>query len=143
MLYQLSYVGVDALGAEGGRVDPKRLKMVATVTSPPQSRFPRVDAYLKRLADAGLALSDAEEAAGAGETGQATEAIDRAEEELTALREAWTDMASGERAIVGRTAAPMRARLDRLRTRLPKRTALSEGAPEQDPDEEIDPAQAA
>ena len=69
--------------------------------------------------------------------------IDRAEEELSALREAWTDMAAGERTIVGRTAAPMRARLDRLRTRLPKRTALSEGAPERDPDEEIDPAQAA
>ena len=60
-----------------------------------------MDVYLKLLADAGLALADAEEAAGAGETGQATEAIDRAEEALTALREAWRDMAAGERAIVG------------------------------------------
>jgi hypothetical protein len=143
VLYQLSYVGVYALGPKVDESTSERLKMVATVSSPPQSRFPGVDAYLKRLADAGLALSDAEEAAGAGETGQAGEAIDRAEEELTARREAWTDMATGERAIVGRTAAPMRARLDRLRTRLPKRTALSEGAPERDPDEEIDPAQAA
>ena len=121
MLYQLSYVG-DALGAEGGRVDPKRLKMVATVTSPPESRFRAVDVYLKLLADAGLALADAEEAAGAGENGQAGEAIDRSDEALTALRDAWAAMSPAERTLVGRTAAPaMRARLDRLRGALPKR----------------------
>ena len=52
-------------------------------------------------------------------------------------------MSPAERTLVGRTAAPMRARLDRLRGALPKRVALSEGAPERDPDEEIDPARAA
>ena len=102
-----------------------------------------MDAYLKLLADAGLAVGGAEEAAGAGETGQAIEAIDRADEALTALRDAWPAMAPGERAIVGRTAAPLRARVDRVRGGLPKRAALSEGAPERDPDEEIDPAHAA
>src|SRR5262249_8595232 len=98
--------------------------MVATVTSPPESRFRAVDAYLKLLADAGRALAAAEEAAGAGETGQAGEAIDRSDEALTALRDAWAAMSPAERALVGRTAAPMRARLDRLRTTLPRRTAL-------------------
>ena len=66
-----------------------------------------------------------------------------ADEALTGLRDAWVGMSSAERAIVGRTAAPLRARLDRLRAALPKRSALSEGAPERDPDEEIDPARAA
>jgi hypothetical protein len=99
-----------------------------------------VDAYLKLLADAGLELTDAEEAAGAGEIGQAGDALDRADEALVRLREAWAGMTPPERAIVGRAAAPLRARLDDLRARLPKRVALSEGEPERDPDEEIDPA---
>jgi hypothetical protein len=102
-----------------------------------------VDAYLKLLADAGLATDDAEAAAGAGETGQARDAIDRADEALTELRDAWPAMNAAERGIVGRTAAPLRARLDGLRTRLPKRRTLSEGAPERDPDEDVDPARAA
>jgi hypothetical protein len=117
--------------------------MVATVASAPESRFRAVDAYLKVLADAGIALGEAEAAAGEGETGQAAEAIDRSEEALTALRDAWGGMSAAERGIVGRTAAPLRARLDRLRAALPKRTALSEGAPERDPDEDVDPARAA
>ena len=143
MLYQLSYVGVGALGAEGGRVDPKRLKMVPTVASGAESRFRVVDAYLKLLADAGLELTRAEEAAGSGEIGQADEALDRAGEALAALRADWPAMTQPQRAIVGRAAAPLRARLDDVRRRLPKRVALSEGAPERDPDEEVDPAQVA
>jgi hypothetical protein len=102
-----------------------------------------VDAYLKRLADAGLELTRAEEAAGAGEIGQADDALDSAGELLARLRADWPAMTAPERALVGRTAAPLRARLDRVRARLPKRVALSEGAPERDPDEEIDPARAA
>ena len=102
-----------------------------------------MDAYLKRLADAGLALSDAEEAAGAGETGQATEAIDRAEEELTALREAKImPRASGRRGAV-----PPR-RCARVSTASPDPLCRSgppsaKGRPSSDPDEEIDPARAA
>jgi hypothetical protein len=117
--------------------------MVPTVASGAESRFPRVDAYLKLLANAGLELTQAEEAAGSGEIGQADEALDRAGEALAALRADWTAMTPAERAIVGRAAGPLRARLDDVRTRLPKRVALSEGAPERDPDEELDPAQVA
>jgi predicted NBD/HSP70 family sugar kinase len=123
--------------------DPKRLKMVAAVASGAESRFRAVDAHLKLLAEAGLELTQAEEAAGAGEIGQAEEALDRADEALAELRAGWTAMTAPERAIVGRAAAPLRARLDMLRARLPKRVALSEGAPERDPDEEVDPAPAA
>jgi hypothetical protein len=102
-----------------------------------------MDALLKRLAEAGLALTEAEEAAGAGELGQAADALDRADAVLGGLRSAWAAMSAPERAVVGPAATDLRARLDRTRARLPKRSALSVGAPERDPDEEIDPAQAA
>jgi hypothetical protein len=105
--------------------------------------FPRMDAHLKRLADAGLALTEAEEAAGAGELGQAADALDRADAILGDLRAAWAAMRAPERAVVGPAAADLRARIDRTRGRLPRRSALSVGAPERDPDEEIDPARAA
>jgi len=102
-----------------------------------------MDAHLKRMADAGLALTEAEEAAGAGELGQAADALDRADAILAGLREEWTAMSAPERAVVGPAARDLRARLDHTRARLPRRSALSVGAPERDPDEEIDPARAA
>jgi hypothetical protein len=98
-----------------------------------------MDAHLKLLAEVGLAISEAEDAAGAGEVTQASEALDRADTDLATLRAQWPEMSAGERAIIGRTAAPLRARLDEIRARLPKRSALSEGTPERDPDEERDP----
>ena len=92
--------------------------MVAAVTSPPESRFRAVDVYLKLLADAGLALADAEEAAGAGENGQAGEAIDRVGRGAhRPARRVGRDVAAANARSSGRTAAPMRARLDRLRAR--------------------------
>jgi hypothetical protein len=117
--------------------------MVATVASAAESRFWPVDAYLKLLADAGLDLTRAEDAADAGEHGEAVDALDRAGDTLARLRADWPAMTPPERAIVGPAAAPLRERLDRTRARLPKRRALSEGAPERDPDEELDPAGAA
>jgi hypothetical protein len=102
-----------------------------------------VDVYLKLLADAGLDLTSAEEAAGDGEIGQAEDALDCAADALARLRAEWPAMNAPERAIVGPAAAPLRERLDRARARLPRRVALSEGAPERDPDEEVDPAPAA
>ena len=102
-----------------------------------------MDAHLKRLADAGLALTEAEEAAGSGELGQAADALDRADAILGDLRAEWATMSAAERGVVGPAARELRDRLDRTRARLPPRSALSVGAPERDPDEEIDPAQAA
>jgi hypothetical protein len=130
VLYQLSYVGAASA------------KMVATVASAAESRFRRVDVYLKLLADAGLELTRAEDAAQEGEAGEATDALDRAAAKLADLRAGWPGMTPPQRAIVGPAAAPLRQRLDRAHARLPKRAALSEGAPERDPDEEIDPAPA-
>jgi hypothetical protein len=102
-----------------------------------------MDAHLKRMADAGLALTEAETAAGGGEIGEAGEALDRAEAMLAELRRAWGQMTTAERAVVAPAATDLRRRLDGTRARLPKRRALSVGAPERDPDEEIDPARAA
>jgi hypothetical protein len=102
-----------------------------------------MDENLKLLAEAGLALTEAEEAAGAGELGQAGDALDRAAERLGDLRAAWAGMSAPERAVVGPAAKDLRDRLDRTRARLPRRSAFSVGAPERDPDEEVDPARAA
>jgi hypothetical protein len=101
-----------------------------------------MDAQLKLLAEIGLAIGEAEEAAAAGQTLQAEEALDRAAEDLATLRAQWADMNAGARGIVGPAAADLRARLDATRGRLPRRSALSEGAPERDPDEDRDPAEA-
>jgi hypothetical protein len=117
--------------------------MVATVTSGAESRFRTVDTHLKLLAEAGLAATAAETAAGDGEIGVADDALDRAGAALEELRAAWPGMSPSERAIVGPAASALRSRLDRARVRLPRRFALSEGAPERDPDEDVDPARAA
>jgi hypothetical protein len=42
--------------------------------------------------------------------------------------------------LLGAAASPVRARLDAARLRVPRRVAVSLGAPERDPEEELDPA---
>src|SRR4051794_31693533 len=113
--------------------------MVAAVASGAEPRVRAMDVHLKQLAEAGLALAAAEDAAAGGETAEAAEALDRADAALADLRTAWAGMGGPERAIVGPAARQLRERLDRTRAALPKRRALSVGAPERDPDEELDP----
>lgn len=98
-----------------------------------------MDAHLKRLAAASLAAERAEEALGDGATVTATDALDEARVELQALRESWPAMSAGERAVVGRAAVPVRERIDALAGRLPRVSALSQAAPEHDPEEDADP----
>jgi hypothetical protein len=98
--------------------------------------------HLKVLADASLAVERAEAAAGEGAFTAAREALDDAERELTTLRGRWVDMSAAERTLVGRAAAPVKGRLDALTKRMPRSSALSEGAPEHDPEQERDPAAA-
>jgi hypothetical protein len=98
-----------------------------------------MDVHLKRLAAASLAAERADEALADGATITATEALDEARAELQALREGWPAMSSTERAIVGRTAVPVRERIDALAGRLPKVSALTQAAPEHDPEEDADP----
>ena len=101
-----------------------------------------MDAELKQLAEVGLAVSAAEEALGQSAFTQAAEALDRAADGLVQLRARWPALNATQRALIGRTAAPLRARLDRARQRLLARTALSVAPPERDPDEDVDPAAA-
>ena len=98
--------------------------------------------HLKVLADASLAVERAEAAAGDGAFTAAREALDEAELELAALRERWPTMSAAERTLVGRAAAPVRRRLDALAGRMPRSSALSDAAPEDDPEQERDPAAA-
>jgi hypothetical protein len=114
--------------------------MVATGRVP---RLPAMDVHLKVLADVSLGVERAETAAGEGAFTAAREALDEAERGLALLRERWPEMASGERAIVGRAAAPVRQRLNALAKRLPRVSALSQAAPEHDPEQDEDPAAAA
>jgi hypothetical protein len=114
--------------------------MVATGRVP---TLPRVDADLKLLAEVSLAVGRAEVAAGEGGFTGAREALDEAEAGLQELRERWPAMGGAERALVGRAAAPVRQRLDAVARRLPRPSALSEGAPEHDPEQDQDPAAAA
>jgi hypothetical protein len=102
-----------------------------------------MDADLKLLAEASLAIERAETAAGEGAFTGAREALDEAEGGLQGLRARWPEMPSGARAIVGPTAAGVRARTEALAARLPRSTALSLAAPERDPEEDEDPAAAA
>jgi hypothetical protein len=98
--------------------------------------------HLKVLAEASLAVERAEAAAGDGAFTAAREALDEAELELAALRERWPTMSAAERTLVGRAAAPVRRRLDALAGRMPRSSALSDAAPEDDPEQERDPAAA-
>jgi len=98
--------------------------------------------HLKVLAEASLAVERAEAAAGDGAFTAAREALDEAELELAALRERWPTMSAAERTLVGRAAAPVRRRLDSLAGRMPRSSALSDAAPEDDPEQERDPAAA-
>jgi hypothetical protein len=102
-----------------------------------------MDLDLKVLAEASLAVERAEAAAGEGAFTAARDELDEAERGLAMLRERWPAMGAAERALVGRSAAEVRRRADALSTRLPRVTALSDAAPEHDPEEEQDPAAAA
>jgi hypothetical protein len=124
VLYQLSYVGAASMVATGW--GPRLWAME----------------HLKVLAEASLAVERAEAAAGEGALTAAREALDEAERELGVLRTRWQGMSAAERALVGRAAAPVRARLDAVRGRMPRARALSDAAPEHDPEHERDPAAA-
>ncbi|MEA2252629.1 MAG: hypothetical protein QOJ82_1134 [Solirubrobacteraceae bacterium] len=101
-----------------------------------------MDVELKMLADASLAVERAEAEAGEGAFTAAREALDEAERGLQALRERWPAMSAGERAVVGRAAGVVRERVDALARKLPRPVALSQAAPEHDPEQDEDPAAA-
>jgi hypothetical protein len=98
-----------------------------------------MDALLKLAADAGHAVSTAEEALEEGAHDAARDALDRAADVLTDLRDRWPSMSAPERAIVGPAAKTVRERLDAAAVRIPKRRTLSEAPAEIDPEQEAEP----
>lgn len=99
-----------------------------------------MDGHLKRLADASLEVTAAEEALAEAAHHAAIERLDAADASLSDLRAAWPKMKPAERAVVGAPAAEIRARLDAARKRLPRLSALTVGTPETDPDEDREPS---
>ncbi len=101
-----------------------------------------MDAHLKLLADASLAVSEAEESIADGAFHRASERLDAAREALAELRGRWGAMGAAERRVVGGAAKPVRERLDAAAARVPRLRAVSEmPAPEAvaDPEQEADP----
>jgi hypothetical protein len=98
-----------------------------------------MDALLKLAADAGVEVSAAEAALEHDDAGTAREALDRADDALTALRERWPAMSTAERAVIGDAAGAVRARRDLLVARLPPVRTVSDGVAELDPEQERDP----
>lgn len=98
-----------------------------------------MDALLKELADASMAVGAGEEALEEGASQTARDRLDDAALILQGLRDRWPELSKPERAVVGKTAAPLRARLDAAQARLPKVSALSEVAGEPDPEDETEP----
>ncbi len=99
-----------------------------------------MDAHLKSLADASLAVEAAEQALAEQAHHAAADQLDTADALLTDLRAAWPGMSASERTVVARPAGDIRSRLDAARARVPRLSALSVGTPVIDPEEESDPA---
>jgi hypothetical protein len=102
-----------------------------------------MDALLKLAADAGVEVSAAEAALEEGAIGQARDALDRADDALAALRERWSAMSPGQRAVIGNAAGAVRARRDLVAARLPPVRTVTDGVAELDPEQEHDPEDAA
>jgi hypothetical protein len=98
-----------------------------------------MDDLLKDLAAVGLEIGAAEAALDEDAAGTARERLDAADAGLAALRARWPGLDARERRVLGAAAAPVRERLDAARSRVPQRAALSVGAPERDPDEDVEP----
>ena len=98
-----------------------------------------IDAHLKTLASCGLAIEAAEEACAESAFLRARDQLDDATAALADLRTAWPSMTASERAVIGQTAAPLKERLDALVARLPRVSAVSEGTPEEDPEQDAEP----
>lgn len=98
-----------------------------------------MDELLKLTADAGVEVSAAETALEDEEPQAARDALDRADDILSALRERWPGMSGAERAVIGDAAGAVRRRRDAVAARVPVRRVLSDAAAEVDPEQDQDP----
>ncbi len=86
-----------------------------------------------------MAVGEAEDALDEGANTTARDRLDDAAATLADLRERWPELSGPERTLVGKTAAPLRSRLDAAEARLPKLSALSQAPVEADPEDEQEP----
>ena len=98
-----------------------------------------MDAHLKLLADASLDVGAAEDALGDGAFHAARDRLDAAGAVLDELRTRWPEMSAAERGVVGPAAKGIRDRLDAATAQVPRLSALSEGAPVEDPEQDAEP----
>jgi phosphoglycerate dehydrogenase-like enzyme len=98
-----------------------------------------VDEHLKLLAEAGLAMTAAEEALEESAFHTARERLDEVDVSLEDLRRRWMAMSAAERAVITPSAKEIRARLDAAAKRVPRVSALSQGTEEVDPEQEAEP----
>lgn len=101
-----------------------------------------MDDLLKQLAAVSTAVAAAEEELDGGAPGAAEPHLEEAGRGLQELRGRWPGLDARERKVLGAAAAPVRARLDAARARLPKRRALSEGEAVHDPEQDAEPVEA-
>ncbi len=106
----------------------------------PGTSMRAMDDELKTLAAVGEALDAADAELAEGGAVAATEHLDAAERGLADLRARWPALGTRDRTILGAAAAPVRRRLDELRARVPRRTALADAAAVVDPEQEEEPA---
>jgi hypothetical protein len=98
-----------------------------------------MDELLKLSADAGVEVSAAETALEDDMPQAARDALDRADDLLSALRDRWPSMSPAERAVIGNAAAAVRRRRDEVSARVPVRRVLSDAPAEVDPEQDEDP----
>lgn len=98
-----------------------------------------MDELLKLSADAGVEVSAAETALEDDMPQAARDALDRADDLLTALRERWPSMSPAERAVIGGAAAAVRRRRDAVSVQVPVRRVLTDAPVEHDPEQDEDP----
>ncbi len=98
-----------------------------------------MDVSLKQLADASLEVTAAEEAVEEAAFHTARERLDDAEAVLADLRTRWPEMSAVERGVVGPAAKAVKDRSDAAGRRIPRLSALSEGAPVVDAEQDEAP----
>jgi hypothetical protein len=98
-----------------------------------------MDQLLKLTADAGVEVSAAETALEDEMPQAARDALDRADDILTELRERWPTMTPAERSVIGDAAGAVRQRRDAISARLPVRRVVTDAVAEVDPEQDEDP----
>ena len=98
-----------------------------------------MDEHLKLLAEASMDMTAAEEALDEEAFQTARERLDAVDVKLESLRRIWLEMSVAERAVITPAAKEIRGRLDVAAKRVPKVSALSQGAEEVDPEQDSEP----